>query len=234
MKLFALYHPATYNRKDRICGVHLTLFHGNAIRADALANLAEWNRPYSSPRAHDIGDDLSHPLLLIRSGLCVPLIFMPYPLVIREEIYQHLRDFPGLVFVEAKPKKLVRLWKPVGDFSFLRNPKDPIFRHYRYHPSDNLLDRMPNDPSLFPTFPRCYEMVSYNVARYRGDEPRTVRVNFILDDGMETEVHWSCPSWIIDKYPLLWGTELFLREDLFELVEDAIDYDFFAVRPVEI
>lgn len=231
MRLFALSIPATYNTKGKIDGLHLELFHGDAIRADAPANPADWDD--SCPCAHDIGDDLSHPLLLIRSGLYVPLIFQPFALVIREEIYQSICDFPGLVFVEAKPKKLIRLWKPVGDFSFYKS-KDPIIRRNKYR-VDTLLDWMPNDPSLFPSFPKCYEMVPYNVARYQGDEPRTVRINFIMNDSSgRSKVEWSCPSWIIDTYPLLRGSVHFLREDLFELVEDAIDYDFFVVKPVDI
>lgn len=213
--------------------VHKLLFHGHAIRADAPTNPAEWNDwPYSI-RSHDIGDDLSHPLLLIRSGVYIPPIFNPsVALVIREELYQRLRDFPGLVFADAKPKKLINLWKPIGDFSFYES-RDPVIRRNRRRP-DMLLDWMPNDPNLFAGFPKCYELVAYNVQKYRGEEPHTVNVRFVMNNDRETEVDWSAPSSIIESYPLLWSSVFFLRQDLFDLIQDSIDYNFFAIKPIDL
>jgi hypothetical protein len=216
--------------------VHFLLFHGDAIRADAPANRAEWYTtcPFHV-RCHVIGDDLSHPLLLIRSGIYVPLIFMPFALVVREELYQKIRDYPGLVFVDALPKKLIKLWKPIGDFSFY-DSKDPLIRRNLDRGKvESLLEWMPNDPSLFAKFPRCYEWVAYNVHRYRGDEQHDVRVQFVMYDGsQEKEVEFSCSSSVIETYPLLRSDVFLIREDLFSLIEDAVDYDFFVTHVVDI
>lgn len=232
MRFIALTDNMDYKSK-KMDIVHKLLFHGDAIRADAPTNPAEWiNWPYCFC-AHVIGDDLSFPLLLIRSGVYIPPIFKAgVALVIREELYQRIRNFPGLVFADAKPKKLINLWKPIGDFSFYKS-RDPVIRRNKHRP-DNLLDWMPNDPSLFATFPKCYELVSYNVYRYRGEEPHTIQVRFVMNDDLETKVEWSAPSSIIESYPLLWGSVFFVRQDLFDLIQDAIDYNFFAIKPVDL
>lgn len=230
MRFIALSDNMDYKTPGKMDVVHCLLFHGHAIRADAPTNPAEWGRGTWS---HSIGDDLSHPLLLIRSGVYIPQIFNPsVALVIREELYQRIRDFPGLVFADAKPKKLINLWKPIGDFSFYES-KDPVIRRNRRRP-DTLLDWMPNDPSLFAKFPKCYEMVAYNVSVFPGPEPHNVNVKFRMNNHRQTEVEFTCSSSIIDTYPLLWSSVFFLRQDLFDLIEDAIDYDFFAVMPVDL
>lgn len=230
MRFIALADTMDYKSKKKMDIVHKLLFHGDAIRADAPANPAEWGR---GTWKHSIGDDLSHPLLLIRSGLYIPPIFNPgVALVIRQELYGRLRDFPGLVFADAKPKKLINLWKPIGDFSFYES-RDPVIRRNKRRP-DMLLDWMPNDPSLFAKFPKCYELVAYNVHLYRGEEPHTVRVNFVMNNDRETKVEFTCPTSIIDTYPVLWSSVFFLRQDLFDLIEDFIDYDFFAVRSIDL
>jgi hypothetical protein len=232
MKFIALADTMDY-KSGKMDIVHVLLFHGDSLRADAPPNPADWNSWGQSVSAHDIGDDLSHPLLLIRSGVYVPPIFNPYTaLVVREDLYQRLRNFPGLVFVEAKPHKLINLWKPIGDFSFYKS-KDPVIRRNKHRP-DMLLDWMPSDPSLFATFPKCYELVAYNVSRYPGPEPHTVKAKFVMNNHRKTEVEFSCSSSIIDTYPLLWSSVFLLRQDLFDLVEDAIDYNFFAVKPVDL
>ena len=234
MRFIAISKTMDYKTKGKMDVVHVSLFHGSAVRADAPSNPAEWYTtcPFCVS-SHEIGDDLSHPLLLIRSGVYIPPIFNPgTALVIREELYERLRDFPGLVFVDAKPKKLINLWKPIGDFSFYES-KDPVIRRNVRYP-DNLLDWMPNDPSLFAKFPKCYELVSYNIHSYCGEEPHTVQVKFVMNNDRETEVEFTCPSSLIDSYPLLWSSVFFLRQDLFDLVEDAIDFDFFAIKEVDL
>lgn len=229
MRFIALADTMDYKSK-KMDIVHKLLFHGDAIRADAPTNPVEWG---PGTWSHRIGDDLSHPLLLIRSGVYVPPIFNPaVALVIREELYQRIRNFPGLVFADAKPKKLINLWKPIGDFSFYES-RDPVIRRNKRRP-DDLLDWMPNYPSLFATFPKCYELVAYNVHMYRGEEPHTVHVRFVMNNDRETDVEWSAPSSIIETYPLLRGGVFFLRQDLFDLIEDVIDYNFFAIKSVDL
>jgi hypothetical protein len=230
MKYIALTDTMDYKTKGKMDIVHKLLFHGDAIRADAPSNPAEWGQGTWS---HSIGDDLSHPLLLIRSGVYVPLLFNPgVALVLREELYQRIRDFPGLVFADAKPKKLINLWKQIGDFSFYEST-DPVIRRNRRRP-DTLLDWMPNDPSLFAKFPKCYELVAYNVHKYHGDEPHTVHVQFVMNNDQNTKVAFTCPSSIVDTYPLLWSSVFLLRHDLFDRVQDAVDYDFFAVKVIDL
>lgn len=217
-------------RSKKMDIVHRLLFHGHAIRADAPTNPTEWRRGTWS---HNVGDDLSQPLLLQRSGVHIPPIFNPgVALVIREELYQRIRDFPGVVVAEARPSKLINLWKSIGDFS-LYESTDPFIRANLCRP-DMLLDWMPNDPDLFAKFPRCYELVGYNVAMYRGEETHNVKVSFVMNNDRETKVDWSCPASKVNTYPLLWGSVFFIRYDLFELIKAEIDSDNFAIRPIEL
>jgi len=167
--------------------VHDQLFHGNAIRADAPTDPAEYGQGTWS---HSVGDDLSHPLLLTRSGVFVPPLFMTaVALVARDDLYQRIRHFPNLSFADALPKKLVNLWKPIGDFSFYKS-RDPVLRKNLMWP-DMLLDWLPNDPSLFATFPKCKELVAYNVHKPQGETGKTVRVNFVMNNDRETDVEFG-------------------------------------------
>jgi hypothetical protein len=210
--------------------VHKLLFHGDAIRADAPANPAEMG---PGSWSHSLGDDLSHPLLLIRSGVYVPPIFNPgVALVVREEVYQRVSQFSGLRFADARPSKLINCWKPIGDFSFY-DSTDPWIRRNRRRP-DELLDWMPDDPTLLATFPKCRELVGFNVYGEHEKGTHSVSVNFVMDDDTETEVGFTCSSSVIDRHPLLWGMVFFLRRDLFDLLQDIIDYNHFALKPVDL
>lgn len=217
-------------RSKRMDVVHYSLYHGNAIRADAPSDpAAQGQESYG----HWYDSDLSHPLLLQRSGVYIPSLFMPSgSIVVREELYLRIRNYPGLVFVEAKPSKLINLWKQIGDFSFYVS-NDPVIQRNIQRP-DMLLHWMPNDPNLFAKFPKCYELVQYNVFKYRGGEPHSVNVSFTMNDHMNTDVTWSCPSSILEAYPVLWGMVSFLRLDLFELIHDAVDTNYFAIKSIEL
>jgi hypothetical protein len=97
-----------------------------------------------------------------------------------------------------------------------------------------LLDWMPNDPRLFATFPKCHELVTYNVFNNMHDSLNTVYVDFTMNNDRETEVQFRCPSSVIDVHPLIWGGVCFVRRDLFDLIQDAVDSSHFAMRPVDI
>lgn len=210
--------------------VHKLLFHGSAIRADAPADPAEYGQGTWS---HSVGDDLSQPLLLTRSGVFVPPLFKPHvALVARDDLYQRISHFPNLSFADALPQKLLNLWKPIGDFSFYEST-DPVIRRNVRRP-DTLLDWMPNDPSLFATFPKCKELVAYNVHKPQREGGETVRVNFVMDNNRKTNVAFECPRAVFETHPLIWSSVFFLRHDLFDLLQDAIDPNHFAIRPIEI
>lgn len=229
MKFIAIADTMDWKSK-KMDVVHRLLFHGHALRADAPTDPAEWGQGSWS---HDIGDDLSRPLLLMRSGVCVPPIFNPgIALVVREELYQRVSQFPGLMFADAHPSKLINYWKSIGDFSFYESDDPSI--HRNMHRPDMLLDWMLNDPSLFAAFPKCHELVGYNVYKEHDKGTRSVSVNFIMNNDRETDVEFTCSSSIIDTYPLIWGSVFFVRRDLFDLLQDAIDYNHFAIKPIEL
>jgi|GEM_PF-4539386 len=41
-------------------------------------------------------------------------------------------------------------------------------------------------------------------------------------------------SAVFETHPLIWSRVFFLRQDLFDLLQDAIDPNHFAFRPIEI
>ena len=231
MKFIAIADTMDWKSK-RMDVVHQLLFHGDAIRADAPVDPAEQVRVQGS-WSHSIGDDLSSPLLLTRSGLFVPPIFNPgIALVVREELYQRIYQFPRLTFADVQPLKLVNYWKPIGDFSFY-DSTDPLIRRHMRRP-DMLLDWMPNDPSLFASFPKCYELVAYNMNKGQDDGIRSTTVSFVMNNDRETNVNFTYSSLTIDTYPLLWGSVFFIRRDLFDLLQDAIDYNHFSIRSIDL
>src|SRR5262249_38546289 len=123
-------------------------------------------------------------------------------------------------------------WKPINDFSFYES-SDPLIRRNMHRP-DMLLDWMPNDPGLFALFPKCHELVAYNVYKDRDSINHSVKVNLVMNNDRETKVHFTCSSSIVDTYPLLWGSVFFVRRDLFDLFQDAVDYNYFAIKPVDL
>lgn len=229
MKFVALSTTVNFKQK-RMDTVHNQLFHGHAIRADAPTDPADYGQ---DTWAHSVGDDLSQPLLLTRSGVFVPPLFVTgVALVARDDLYQRISHFPNLSFADALPHKLINLWKPIGDFSFYEST-DPVIRRNVRRP-DTLLDWMPNDPSLFATFPKCKELVAYNVHKPQGETGDTLRVNFVMDNHRKTDVEFECSRAVFETHPLIWSSVFFLRHDLFDLLQDAIDPNHFAVRPIDL
>ncbi len=229
MKFIALESTIDWKSKSMDI-VHSLLFHGDAIRADAPTDPAQRGQDSWS---HWSGDDLSHPLLLTRSGVHIPPIFKPnLALVVREVLYQRVNRFPGLLVADTQPAKLINYSKSLGDFSFY-DSNEPLIRRNMHRP-DMLLDWMPNDQRLFATFPKCYELVACNVFKNIHNVSNTVDVDFTMNNDRETEVHFRCPSSVIDVHPLIWGMVCFVRRDLFDLIQDAVDPSYFAMRPVDI
>lgn len=227
MKLIAIDTTIDWESK-RMDVVHKLLFHGLAIRSDASDDSAEFTQ---DRRAHSVGDDLSHPLLLIRSGVHIPPLFKPQvALVARHDIYQRIHQYPGLMFADAKPSKLVNCWKPAGDFSLYQS-RDPVVRRNIQRP-DLLLDWLPNDSSLFATFPICHELVAYNV--HKDEMAGSIRVHFTMNNDRETDIDFTCTTAIIDTYPLIWSSAYFIRRELFDLIQDVVDPDHFAMMTVEL
>lgn len=218
MKLYIVEAVQTQGRVDLI---HTRLYHGISERPDF-----ETARKHS----HYIGDDLSSPLLLTRSGSYVPPLFKPVnSIIVTKNVFDEINRKVSVAGVVAKPKKLINRWLPAGDTNYL-NSKE--FAYLGLRP-DKILEETPNDPTLFDDFPTCLELVAFNI----GTDPtpdKDFELNFKLKKIEMFSVKRMVSKANLEKYPLTWCAVPLMRFDLFEIVEKYINPDYFEVIEMEI
>ena len=218
MKLFIV---AAVQTRGRVDVIHELLYHGKSERADfEIAN------KYS----HYIGDDLSSPLLLTRSGSHVPPLFKPgNSIVVTKNVFEEINRKVSVAGVVAKPKKLINRWLPAGDTSYLKSKE---FAYLGFRP-DKVLEKTPNDPSLFDDFPSCFELVAFNTATDPTPE-KDFEFNFRLKRNDLISVKRMVTKANLEKYPLTLCGVPFMRFDLFAILEKYIDPNYFEVIEMEI
>lgn len=213
MKVFGVQAVRTTGKVDIL---HHQLFHGDSERADFAVS-----KKYS----HFVGEDLSSPLLLTRSGTFVPPLFQTgTSFVVTQNVFDEINSLVSVAGVVAKPKKLINCWFPAGDYSYLTSKKFPYLRKW----PDKVLEKTPNDPSLFDDFPKCLELVAFNTATDPTPE-KDFEFNFTLKRNDLISVKRKVSEANLKKYPLTWCGVPYLRFDLFEIVEKYIHPDYFEI-----
>jgi hypothetical protein len=205
----------------RIDSFHLYMFHGRARREDVC---------HSYNFSHSLGDDLSRPMLISRSASRVPDVSMPSSsLVVSGRVKKALAWVPNVVLLPVRFEKLVDFPYQAGDFSFYDRSdfrSDPM----RYGP-DTLIERLPDVPALHERVGTYHELVVANAYRIAPNFPG-LKVHWVpVDDPRDDELSdVSLAPEMFEQYPILWGSGVLAREDVFAALRPFLDEDYFYLE----
>ena len=211
-------------KKERTDVLHHYLFHGDDYRQSNQTEI-DLNHP--------LGDDLSLPTVIDRSGLYFPQIIMPgTSLVVDENIRNQLAPTWNIQFAPVKMGKLVACWYPAGDFSFYDEPffiKDP----YKFR-SDKILEWLPDTPRLHKKAPNYYEIVAVNSFKAAQEATTKKTISFELTEiGLGPDEFDYCTG-LLEKHPIIWGRAVVIRKDVFDLICNEFDWDYFTMTEIVI
>lgn len=211
-------------KKERTDVLHHYLFHGNDYRQ---------GDPTEIGSTHFLGDDLSLPMVIDRSGLYFPPIIMPgLSLVVDEKIRNQLATTWNIQFAPVKMGKLVACWYPAGDFSFYDEPffiKDP----YKFR-SDKILEWLPDTPPLHKKAPNYFEIVAVNSFKAAQEAATKRTISFELTEiGLGPHEFDYCNG-LLEKHPIIWGRAVVIRSDVFDMIGTEFDWDYFTMTEIMI
>ncbi|WP_165236138.1 hypothetical protein, partial [Aquisphaera insulae] len=128
---------------------------------------------------HLLGDDLSMPLRVKRSGRSVPDIFKPgISLVVSEVVRQKLLEVRHIEFQKVEFSKLIDMPYKAGDMAFYESEAflaDPVGMD-----PENLLDRLPNVPSMHSHVGNFYEVIVPRLSEVSGGFPDEEAEDFVV------------------------------------------------------
>jgi hypothetical protein len=197
------------------------MFHGDEI-----------NGPDQSSNAHLLGDDLSQPLRLIRTGRIVPHVFSPsVTLVVSADVREKLETLPHIDFLPVVFEKLVDYQFRAGDFSYFDLPA------FRRNPAEanpeTLLQRLPDIPELHSQIGSYYEVVVPRLGDIADNYTNLKHFSVKLEHCIG-KVECDLSAEIIYAYPIVWRYANIFSEEAFALVSPFIDWDYFSTATIEL
>ena len=201
--------------------IHHLLFHGDMERSDFKI---------TDKYSHFLGEDLSQPVLLTRSGSFIPPLFQPgTSFVVTQKVFSEINSKIKVLGVMAKPKKLINCWLPKGDTSYLWSDN---FFFLKGRP-DKALEKANNDQALFDDFPLCYELVAFNAATDPSpDKKHELNIKLKRNDLIVIKRKVSIEN--MENNPLSWCGAPILRFDLYQILKKYIDQDYFEIVEISI
>jgi hypothetical protein len=220
MSLFVVH---TFTSSKRINIFHYHLFHGEC----------EDNESHKPLPTHQIGDDLSKPLVLSRDGWFVPHIFkVSTSLVISSEVKNALGELSNVVYLPVVFKKLVDYPFRAGDFSYfdtLEFRRDP-----RAADPEKLIKRLPDVPRLHAQVGDYFELVigNYHFVMEKYANRRQIHYEYPYLGGQEPAT-LEVTEDMLASYPIMWADGGYvLIEEVFARVREFLDLDYFTVTEV--
>lgn len=203
---------------------HSEMFHGWAVRSDA-------NLPWEAGCWY--GDELKHPLHLIKNVHGLADVFMPHYIIVSEYVKDALSSFPGVTFFQVVFDKLFCFPCYEGDVSFYETI--PEFRGGRYRSADDFVHRVdPCPPGMWDRVGKYYELIQ---ARYESivDEfqnradMRDVSVQ-LTDRRRPLELK-VCGA-MLEKYPIIYHEDgaYLMSEAFFEALSPFLSMRYFDIK----
>jgi hypothetical protein len=204
--------------------LHHSMFHGVARRDDIV---------FPDSPSHYLGDSLTHPIRIMRSGLLAPPLFKPCnSLVVSEAARSILSHYHNIFFLQVVFEKLVHFAVEKGDFSHYQS-KQFLADHYSNR-SDTMLQRLPDNPTLRNTFPNYFEVIVANAFRQCRSESTAFSVRFQLPHSPDGIKEFPCTNAFLDSHPLFWARSIIMSSRVFETVCHFIDQDYFDIAEINV
>lgn len=214
MTVFVVATVSSFVDSQRISAFHYEMFHGVSHRP----GLKHAHIDYA------LGDIYDVAMQITRSGPIVPDIFSPSTnLVVSAAVKHKLRSWKNIDFCEIAFRKLVWFEWQIGDFSWYDDPT-------RTQPPE-MFHELPDSPELHRSIGSYYEMILPRLAKLRDRYQPSRQLRVDLGSGCAiTSVELDLSPELVLDYPALkaLGTIVF-RADLFDVVSEHLDRDFYRV-----
>lgn len=215
----------------------VNLFHGRQCRRE----------PYRRSQRYTWGEELNHPLYLVRDGSHVPDVFMPAnesrTLVVSEKVKRQLEGLPKVGFFPVHFVKLV-------DGSSV-----PAEQRTSFANANRVLRRLPHVPALHARLESYYELIfpihTFEAVAWEDpleDYRFTTRPvigyemlddeHYLLDDedtkSHETYVDIDLSPAFLQDNPILWRYAPLFSEQAFALIEPYLERRYWGMSEVEV
>lgn len=217
---------------NRIGALHWEVFHGQGRHPEA--DLIEEQDPLGFPPIPGITNDYREPLHITRSGVFIPPIFkISRSLVVSQAVFDKIKHLKNIEGVPVVFEKLVDLPMPaLGDMSWytrdLPYADDPDPLHeYEY---------LEDVPALHQKAGNYYEILGV----IRRDLPKdewelqSVKLNFGRYFSPTSIPAPELSNALLEKYPVISGSRVVLRGDLFAILAPYLDLDYFAIDVISV
>jgi hypothetical protein len=219
MKFYTITAVSNYLERPLIESFHAHMFHGRAERG---------GKEYPHDATVWAHSESPTPLLISRTIRHVPDVSQPSThLVVSERLAAKLRRIQNIRLAPTVFKRLVDVDWQKGDMSY-----DEIWNH-------------PDPPKLLRTLPDVAEFHQQIGSFF---EVQTYRLRDVLERypaAKEVTVEQRTPpmheievirvsSEMLTDYPMLWCGATIMNPDVFDILDAALDRDFFIVRKYEV
>jgi hypothetical protein len=220
MNVFSITHVSNYIDNPVIQSFHANMFHGLAERD---------NREF--PHDPKVWANTESPTSLVvsRTARRVPEISQPsIHLVVSARLAKRLEDLRNIRILPIVFKRLVDVDYEKGDMNWDEAWGDVDPRE--------LLRTLPDVPAFHRSIGRYYEILTWRLQDVAGRYPSAPEV--ALETGtppMVETIKVRLSNQMMLDYPMLWKYgEILASEDVFRLLKDSLDRDFFIVRRYEV
>lgn len=212
MELVALDSCRIPGRTDML---HHGLYHGVAVRED---------RQFPNSPSHNLGDDLSLPLLVSVGANPLREFFQPCTaMVLSSRVKSALAYLSNVAFLPVQFQRLVGLACPAaGDYSIPRHT-------VKLDSTISFLGSMPHCPHLLPTEP-YFELVLGNAFRLTSGDPSAFRRTISMPHASDPKFEVELSAALIEKYPIFWSWVTIFRRDAFDVLDSlgVLEPDYFT------
>lgn len=210
---------------DAINAFHTLMFHGK-VRREGVGT--------GGPSAHRYGEALDNPILYTCNGYRTPDFAMPVvSLIVSRDVYNALKDLPGIMFADVRVEKVVYLPYSAGDFSFFERAdfrKDPVKAGF-----ETVFERWPDRPELHSKVEPRYEIVMPRGRLLAASYPSCQEMILPSPTGEDEPEPELISLKMIEEYSLVQfmaGTVVTL--ETFRRIEPFLNKDYYAVADFRI
>jgi len=207
---YYLYKKISFNEGDCVNTYHAEMFHGSADRVGA-----------EYPKMHyRYGDNLRHPLCLIKNVYGLSEIFLPdLNLIVSHKIKSDFSSLKHVDFLKVKYSKLFRL-PYLKDKLNYQVCADKMARNQTHH------------HDLECSIGEYFEVIvpMYDAIKNDFDEKK----RFVISGYDISTVEIYVSERMFKEYPLFWESGIFMSEEAFKMAEFALDRDYFGCVEINI
>jgi hypothetical protein len=201
---------------DRISYFHYYMFHGM------------WDSENLDSVDPQTGEKRRN--LMRNARIVPPIVGIHNALYVSERVKKKLEGVPGIRFVRTQFTRLVDYPFAKGDFSFY---KTPLFQAQEQPISwEELFDRFLRSLADVPEYHRniesFYKLETTQYVFAEELDPKAPKVSCYMPKATTESMRLRLSPRMVKAYPVIWYGHYFFADDVFALIEEDFDWDFFV------